>query len=97
MIIHRYHDGSEGYQYEPGDRVIVKKTTNGGWFNYGPTRAERCTVVRQLPWNRHRPVSWMTDQLEIHYSDDWGYARCAPWGVEPHPDSYATAKVVLVE
>jgi hypothetical protein len=97
MKIHVYSDGSEGYQYEPGDRVIVKRTIHGGWFDYGPTRAERCTVQRQKPWSRDRPLQWQIDTLEIRYSDDWGNATCAPWHVEPHPDTYAAAVRVLGE
>ena len=44
MIIHQYEDGSEGHQYEIGDRVIVERTIHGGWFDVGPTKAETCTV-----------------------------------------------------
>lgn len=99
MIIHRYPDGSEGFEYEPGDRVIVgrplKRTIQGGWFDYGPTRAERCIVKRRHS-RSNRPTSWHIDTLDIHYSDEWGYAECSPWGVEPHPETYEKASVVQV-
>lgn len=89
MIIHRYNDGSEGYQYEPDDRVIVERTIPGGWFDYGPTRAERCTVRRL-----EEPEKWRVSVLEIHYSDEWGLVSCHPWGVKPHPDTIRDAKVI---
>ncbi len=89
MIVHRYSDGSEGYQFEQGDRVIVKRTIHGGWFDYGPTHAERCIVHRT-----DGKGSWAVAMLEIHYSDEWGCATCFPWMLEPHSDTLREAKVV---
>ncbi|CAB3753949.1 hypothetical protein [Paraburkholderia humisilvae] len=92
MIIHRYSDGSEGYQYAPGDRVIVERTIHGGWFNYGPTRAERCTVRRLST-----PENWRTGVMDIHYSDEWGCASCYPWMIRPHADTLRAATILVEE
>ena len=101
MKIHVYYDGSEGYQYEIGDRVIVERTIQGGWFDGGPTRSECCTVKRI--WDaEHYPTkcpktTWMTAKHEIHYSDDWGWADCFPWMLKPHPDTLAKAVRIEVK
>jgi hypothetical protein len=95
VIIHRHDDGSEGFEYELGDRVIVNRTIHGGWFDYGPTRAEYCTVKRRNS-RSNRSSHWRTDSLEIHYSDEWGWATCSPWGIDPHPETYDKASVILI-
>jgi hypothetical protein len=93
MIIHRHSDGSEGYQYEVGDRVIVDRTIHGGWFDTGPTHAERC-VVESI--KHFKSTSWRVADLHIRYAADWGPAFCFPWMVKPHDDTLAAASVVLV-
>lgn len=93
MIVHRYHDGSEGHEYQIGDVVKVLRTIHGGWFDYGPTRAERCVVERIEHFNSK---SWQTADLYIRYSDEWGTAFCFPWMVEPTPETRAAATVIDV-
>ena len=88
MIIHQHQDGSRGFQYEVGDRVLVKRTINGGWFDFGPTHSELCTIARI-----EDPTKWRISLLEVHFSPEWGFARCFPWHLEPHPDTTAAAKV----
>lgn len=103
MKIHVYADGSEGVQYEPNDRVIVKRTIDGGWFDTGPINAERCTVKRI--WDAenfpHRDslknITWRIAKIEVHYSDEWGFAECYPWMIEPHPEALATAERIQVK
>lgn len=92
MIIHRWHDGSERYEYEVGDRVIVERTIHGGWFDYGPTRSQNC-VVEAVKFFKTR--SWMLADLYIRYSPEWGPAHCYPWMVKPHPDTLLGAPVVI--
>jgi hypothetical protein len=100
MIIHQHKDGSVGHQYEIGDRVIVQRTIPGGWFDMGPTHSEFCTVKRI--WDaKHFPqreslsgTSWHTAEIEVHYSDEWGWAHCFPWMLSPHPDTLASARIV---
>lgn len=92
MIVHRWPDGSEAYEYEVGDRVIVESTIHGGWFDYGPSRSEHCTVSRT---SFFKTQSWRLADLEISYSPEWGPARCYPWMVKPHPDALAAARLEL--
>jgi hypothetical protein len=89
MIIHRHGDGSEGYQYEVNDRVMVERTIQGGWFDIGPTRAETCTVERI-----EEGSSWRTALHKIRYSAEWGPAECFPWHLTPHPEVLASATLV---
>ncbi|TPL42582.1 MULTISPECIES: hypothetical protein [unclassified Mesorhizobium] len=91
MIIHRWSDGSEGYEYEVGDRVVVERTIHGGWFNYGPTRSEHCTVCRV---SHFKTRSWMLADLGIRYSPNWGPASCYPWMIKPHPDAFVNARII---
>lgn len=93
MLIHAHSDGSEGYEYEIGDRVIVKRTIGGGWFDFGPTRSERCVVER---FEDERP-HWRIRLMEVRYSPDWGPARCFPWMVKPHPETIEKARRVPAE
>lgn len=93
MKIHAYPDGSEGYQYEVGDRVIVKRTIHGGWFDLGPTHSECCTI-RKI-WDRE--YSWRIAKIEVHYSNEWGNAECFPWMLEPHQETLEKAKRITVE
>lgn len=93
MIIHRYSDGSENYEYEVGDLVIVEHTIGGGWFDYGPTRAEKCIVTHIYPFKNG---TFRTAELYIRYSDDWGPARCFPWMVKPHPETLAATPATLI-
>lgn len=89
MIIHRREDGSEGYQYEVGDKVEVSRTIQGGWFDIGPTSAEFCTIRRL---NHKDP--WRIQKVELHYSDEWGWAHCFPWMLSPTAQTLSAAKVV---
>ncbi len=89
MIIHCYKDGSEGLEYEIGDKVIVEKTIHGGWFDFGPTHSE-CCVVQAV--ETRSTETWHTAILAIKYSDEWGPDICYPWGIRPHPETYETAK-----
>ena len=89
MIIHRYQDGSEGFEYTIGDRVLVENTIPGGWFNFGPTHAECCTVENIKGESRHTCI------YEIRYSPEWGTASCYPWMLRPHPETLATATVQI--
>jgi hypothetical protein len=86
MIIHVYGDGSEGFQYEMGDRVVVKRTIHGGWFDIGPTRSEHC-IVKGIKQKDLR----FPPELDIQYSSDWGLASCYPWMLEPHAETMADA------
>jgi hypothetical protein len=88
MIIHRHEDGSEGYQYEVKDRVIVTRTIQGGWFNVGPTGSETCTVEAIASG------SWRTAMLKIRFSSEWGPAECFRWHLTPAPEVLASATVV---
>lgn len=96
MIIHRYKDGSQGYEYQIGDRVIVLKVIGGGWFNYGPIHSQHCYVMEREPFNRNEPCKF-TDIHKIKYSENWGYASCFPWMLEPHEETLAHATVHRVE
>ncbi len=98
MKIHVHHDGSEGYQFEVGDRVIVKRTIHGGWFDVGPTKAERCTVKRihDKKDSTLNTDSWRIASIEVHYSDEWGYAHCFSWMLEPHEETLAKAERITV-
>lgn len=91
MIIHKHKDGSEGYQYEIGDRVIVERTIHGGWFDVGPKSAERCTVQKIS-----KDGSWRIATHEIRYSQEWGTASCFPWMLRPHIETLAAAAVRYV-
>lgn len=91
MIIHQYEDGSEGHQYEIGDRVIVERTIHGGWFDVGPTKAETCTVEKI-----DRKDSWRIATHEIRYSPEWGTASCFPWMLKPHAETLAAATKLKV-
>jgi hypothetical protein len=86
MITHRYADGSEGYEYEIGDRVVVDRTIYGGSFNIGPAGAEFCTVetIDKGPW--------LTATLGVRYSDERGPASCYPWMLRPHAETLAQRK-----
>ncbi|WP_273455021.1 hypothetical protein [Nevskia ramosa] len=87
MIIHNYPDGSEGYQYQIGDRVIVNRTIHGGWFSFGSTHAEKCVVTKIDPRD-----SWRIAQIDVRYSDDWGPASCFPWMLTPHAETLKAAR-----
>jgi hypothetical protein len=88
MIIHRYSDGSERYEYEVGDRVIVERTIGGGWFDIGPTNSNACVVKRiERGGGRHTAIH------EIHYSPDWGTASCYSRMLKPHVETLAAARV----
>lgn len=91
MIIHRHSDGSEGYQYEVGDRVIVDRTIHGGWFDSGPTKADCCRVEKI-----NKDGDWRIATHEIRYAPDWGTASCFPWMLKPHPETLAVAVVQTV-
>lgn len=91
MIIHRHHDGSEGYQYEVGDRVIVDRTVPGGWFDLGPKSSDKCIVDKV-----DKKDSWRIAMLEIRFSPIWGTVSCLPWGIRPHADALSAATVILV-
>ncbi len=93
MIIHRYHDGSEGYEYEVGDRVYVDRTVGGGWFDYGPTRSSMCIVSSRKQFPRGSPPSRI-DDYEVRYSKDWGPVSVKPWMLRPHYDALLLAKIV---
>lgn len=80
MIVHRHSDGSEGYQYEVGDRVVVERTIGGGWFDHGPTRAEFCTV-KYIEKNCH----WRVAHMQVHHTEGWGLVDVARWDCRPHP------------
>jgi hypothetical protein len=88
MIIHRHDDGSEGYEYEVQDRVIVTRTIQGGWFNIGPTTSEACTV------EAIDGDSWRTAMHKVRYSSEWGPAECFPWHLTPAPEVLASATIV---
>ena len=90
MIRHIYPDGSEGHEYQIGDKVIVHKTIHGGWFDIGPVGAEFCIVDRI-----EKRGTWRTNVLEVSYSPDWGRTSVMPWHASPHPETLATATVVM--
>jgi hypothetical protein len=98
MIIHQFSDGSQGYEYEVGDRVIVEKTIHGGWFDTGVVGNPNCRVARIPYLNRaHEQTknAWIAATLEIHFSNDWGLVDCKVWGVKPHAEALASAKTVI--
>ena len=88
MIIHRYDDGSEGYRYEIGDRVIVEKTIYGGYSDTAPINSEYCTVQKIKD-----PDNWLISVMFIKYADHWGPVSCYPWMIRPHPDTLAAAPI----
>lgn len=94
MIIHKYRDGSEGYEYEKGDRVIVKDTMHTIVFAKAAMTAEKC-VVEKIEKLSDSPKSWITATYEIRYSPDWGTVSCRPWQLEPHAETMAAATTVL--
>lgn len=94
MIIHRHHDGSEGYEYEVCDRVYVDRTIHGGWFDYGPTRSNLCIVVERKQFPRGSAPCRSTDDYEVRYSKEWGPASVYSWMLRPHYDALLLAKVV---
>lgn len=92
MIIHRYQDGSEGYQYQTGDRVLVERTIHGGWFDVGPVNSNLCKVVKI-----EKGASWHSASLEVSWSPDWGAASCCPWHLQPHYETIVAATVLNVQ
>lgn len=92
MIIHEYPDKSQGYEYEIGDRVRVKKTIQGGWFDAGVTTAETCIVEKITPFLKDK--HWLTQTYLVRWSKNWGPAECSKHGLEPHPETIAAATVV---
>lgn len=93
MIIHRYIDGSEGYEYQPGDHVQIKDVIAcGNWFKRAIGRTGPVTLVE--PFNRAYP-SWVTSIINVRDLPDWGPSRCFPWMVRPTPETHASAIVRL--
>lgn len=90
MIVHRYSDGSEGYEYQVGDEVIVDTTIQGGWFDIGPTHSDNC-VVERVELNK----DWRIATLFIRYSPDWGPAQCFRWMIKPKPKTKEAAGLCI--
>lgn len=88
MIIYRYYDDSEGYEYEVGDRVIVHRTIHDGWFDYGPTHSDNCIITKI---ENSQIKNFQSAKLYIRYSIEWGPASCFPWMIEPHETTMARA------
>ncbi|MGZ8855863.1 MAG: hypothetical protein ACXW07_08020 [Nitrososphaeraceae archaeon] len=91
MIIHKYGDGSEGYQYEIGDRVIVERTIHGGWFDIAPVNSDKC-IVHKISGK----YGCRVDEIDIKFADDWGTVSCFPWMLKPHTDTVAKASIIKV-
>lgn len=86
MIVHVHADGSEGFEYQPGDRVRVTRTIPGGWFDVCPVGSDACCVVK-VGGRRF-------DDVDVKWSDDWGSVACKPWHLIPHAQTLAQAKRV---
>jgi hypothetical protein len=91
MIIHKYDDGGEGYQYEVGDRVIVTSPIHDSCFTHAAMETEKC-VVEKIQKSEH----WITAIYEIRWSKDWGLIWCHKWGLKPHSETMAMATVFNV-
>jgi hypothetical protein len=94
MIIHVHQDGSEGYEYEPNDAVIVEKTLCGGWFD-SITVGRTDNVVATIEISRNG--SWRTAVLRIKNDPNWGTVGCMPWMVKPAEDTYRNAQRKVVQ
>jgi len=99
MITHRYHDGTEGYEYELGDVVTIKDAIGGdGAFSSFFLRGvgKDGPVVRLEPYNRRNP-SRHTMMLHVKDSPEWGPSQCYPWMVEPTAETRAKATIRIVQ
>lgn len=101
MIVHRHDDGSEGYQPEIGDEVVIKDTihhTAIGRISLDQAR-ERGEQLIGTVTRIERPTGsggWRTSAVDIKYDPEWGPAPCFPWMLEPTPETLKTATVVMV-
>ena len=93
MIIHQYHDGSCGYEYQPGDRVRIRDTITK-IFDEAARTATECVV---LGYWYPRDTAWNVAPLRVQWSPEWGPAMCAPWGLVPTHETLANATIEYVE
>lgn len=80
MIVHRYKDGSEGYEYEVGDAVrITGVIGHSSWLK--SVIGQTGVVTKVGYYNRNKP-SRHTAIMDVRYSPDWGPSQCYPWMIE---------------
>jgi hypothetical protein len=91
MIVHRHGDGSEGYQYEVGDEVVIKDIiARNNWLRRVIGRTAKITRV-----DLYR-ASWRTAKLDVRDSPEWGPVECFPWMLVPTDASRCAATYVAV-
>jgi hypothetical protein len=94
MIIHRYEDSSEGYEYEIGDEVkITGVIPRSEFFQCAIGRTGQIVELAKGP-NGGR--EWRIDSLYVRDSPNWGPSHCMPWQVKPTETTYNAASVVDV-
>jgi hypothetical protein len=95
MIIHRYKDGSEGYEYEIGDEVEITGVIPWGeFFQWAIGRTGQIVKLAKGPNGGGR--EWQIDSLYVRHSPNWGPSHCMPWRVKPTETTYNAASVVDV-
>jgi hypothetical protein len=85
MITHKYHDGSEGYQYQVGDKVKIKDTISDV-FRDARGRTGVIERVYDGPWS--------IAKFDVRFSPRWGCAECFAWMLEPTPTTRKRSKKV---
>ena len=93
MIIHRFHDGSEGFEYQPGDRVRIRDTITKIFDEAARESTEAVIVGYAYP----KETNWHISPLRVRWSPDWGPALCAPWQLAPTTATYNNATLEYVE
>lgn len=101
MIVHRYDDGSEGYQPEIGDEVVINDTihhTTIGRISLDQARDRGEQLVGKVARISRTGSSggWRTSVVDVKYDPEWGPAPCFPWMLEPTPETRNTATIVMV-
>jgi hypothetical protein len=92
MIVHRHHDGSEGFEYELDDVVeITGVICNSRWFQRA---IGRTGPVVELEGLKRGTRCWRIDPLYVRDLPEWGPSHCMPWQVKPTPETRAGAKVI---
>ena len=93
MIIHQYHDGSRGYEYQPGDRVRIRDTITKIFTEAARKSTEAVIVGYAYP----KETNWHISPLRVRWSPDWGTTLCAPWQLAPTAATYNNATLEYVE
>ena len=87
MITHKYHDGSEGYQYQVGDKVKINDTISDVFRD---ARGQTGTIERVYDG------SWHIAKFDVKYSLHHGCAECFAWMIKPTPATRKRSKAVKV-